>query len=283
MKNIFIFIRTYFNFLLFLILQITCIVFLVKNSQTHDAAYTQLANEVAGKVNVQYDKVHNYFNLKENNKLLLEENARLKNLMGLNFESTDTSFIKRLDSLFIDTMGKQRKYSWLPAKVVNNTITQQFNYITLHRGKMQGVHKDMAVVGQKGIVGTVIDVSDNFSRVMSLLHRNTKVSAMVKKSEIPGTVGWDGVDPRFLTLNNIPKSAIVARGDSIVTSNYSANFPSNILIGTVVNITKDPGSNYYIIKLLAATNFYSLEYVYLVDNLQIEEQRKLEAAKVKNE
>ncbi len=283
MKNIFIFIRLYFNFLFFLVLQVTCIVLLVKNSDTHQAAFAGIANEVTGRVNTQYDKVHNFFNLKENNRVLLEENTRLKNMMATNFENADTAFIKHVDSLNTDTLGRQRKFTWLAAKVVNNTISQQFNYMTLHRGANQGVKKDMAVVGPQGIVGTVIDVSENFSRAMSLLHRNTRVSAMLKKTEIPGTVGWDGKDPRYLTLTSIPKSASVAKNDSVVTSNYSANFPSNMLIGTVLEIAKDPGSNYFIIKLKAAANFYSIEYVNLVENVQLEEQRRLEAVKVKNE
>lgn len=283
MKNIFLFIRIYFNFILFLILQITCIVFLVRNSNTHEAAYSEIAGEVTGRINVQYDKVHSFFNLKENNRQLQEENTRLKNLMGINFENADTAIIKRIDNLYTDTLLKQRKFIWLSAKVVNNSISQQFNFITLHRGKNQGVKKDMAVVGPQGIVGTVVSVSDNFCRAMSLLHQYNKVSAMLKKSEIPGTVGWDGADPRYLTLNNIPKSALVSKGDSIMTSNYSSNFPPNLLIGRVEEIAKDPGSNYFIIKVKSATNFYSLEYAYLVDNLQLEEQRRLEAAKVKNE
>jgi rod shape-determining protein MreC len=283
MKNIFIFIRRYFNFLFFLVLQILSIVFLVKYNDTHEAAYAQVANEVTGGINKQYNKVQNYFHLKENNRLLLEENTRLKNLLGVNFENPDSSQIVRLDSLIRDTVGRQRKYTWLPAKVVNNTVSQQLNYITLHRGSAQGVKKDMAVMGTRGVVGTVIDVSENYSRVMSLLNHNSKVSSMLQKQGVTGTVEWDGRDPHFLTLRNIPKSIPVAKGDTIVTSRYSSNFPSNIMIGTVEDIAKDPGSNFFIIRLRTATNFYSLEYVYLVENVQWDEQRRLEAAPVKNQ
>jgi rod shape-determining protein MreC len=141
----------------------------------------------------------------------------------------------------------------------------------------------MAVIGSQGIVGTVIDVSENYSRVMSLLHRNSKVSSMLKKSKIIGSVEWDGKDPKFITLRNIPKSTAVAKGDSVVTSSYSANFPSNLLIGTVEEISKDPVSNFFIIKVRTATNFYTLEYVNLVENVQWDEQRRLEAAPVKNQ
>ena len=103
-------------------------------------------NEVTGRINVQYNKVENYFHLKENNRLLLEENTRLKNLLKTNFENADSAKVVAVDSLIRDTLGRQRKYLWLPAKVVYNTVSSQTNYLTIHRGANQGVKKDMAVV-----------------------------------------------------------------------------------------------------------------------------------------
>ncbi len=283
MKNIFIFIRRYFNFLFFLVLQIVSFILLVNSSQTHQAAYSNIANELIGRINLQFNSVQSYFQLKETNRQLAEENVRLKNLLTLNFEGPDTARLAVLDSLVRDTLGRQRKYVWLPAKVVNNTISSQTNYLTLHRGRNQGIEKDMAVIGPDGVAGIVIDVSDNYSRVMSLLHRNSKVSSMLKKGNVTGSVEWDGKDPGYLTLRNIPRSVKVAKGDSVVTSNYSANFPSQIMVGTVDGIAADPSSNSYTIKLKTATNFYNVQYVNVVKNVQWYEQRKLEAAPVKNQ
>jgi rod shape-determining protein MreC len=283
MKNIFIFIRRYFNFLFFLVLQILSLTLLVRYNETHEAVYAGVANEVTGRINLQYNKVQNYFHLKENNRLLLEENTRLKNLMQINFENADSNRITQLDSVIRDTLGHQRKYTWLPAKVVNNTVSQQYNYLTLHRGANQGVKKDMAVIGPQGVVGTVIEVTENFSRVMSLLHRNSKVSSMLKKEGVTGTVEWDGKDPHFLILRNIPKSIPVVKGDSVVTSSYSANFPSQIMVGTVEEVLNEPSSNFFIIRIKTSTNFYILEYVNLVENVQWAEQRRLEAVPVINQ
>jgi rod shape-determining protein MreC len=283
MKNIFLFIRRYFNFLFFLVLQIVSLVLLVKYNETHEAAYSNIASEVIGRVNLQYNKVHSFFTLREVNRQLADENARLKNILGLNFEGPDTMRISRLDSLIMDTTGRRRKYTWLPSLVVGNTVSSQTNIITLQRGSKQGITKNMAVIGPNGVVGTVIDVSENFSRVMSLLHRNSKVSSMLKKGNVTGTVEWDGKDPNFLTLRNIPRSVPVAKGDTVLTSTYSANFPSHVMVGTVVSIGEDPSSNSHIIKVKTATNFYSLQYVNVVQNALWEEQRRLESANIKNQ
>jgi rod shape-determining protein MreC len=282
-RNIFLFIRRYFNFLVFLVLQIVSIIMLVRYNPTHQATYAGVANDVTGRINLQYNKVQYYFHLKETNRQLAEENSRLRNMLGVNFEGPDSAKIAVVDSLVRDTLGRQRKFLWLPAKVVSNNISAQMNYITLHRGALQGVKKDMAVVGPTGLVGTVVEVSENYSLVMSLLHRNSKVSSMLKKGNIAGSVDWDGTDPRFLTLRNIPKSAEVVKGDSVLTSTYSANFPSNIMVGTVDQVSADPSSNFYTIRLKTATNFFSIQYVNVVENVQWGEQRQLEATPLKNQ
>ncbi len=283
MKNIFLFIRRYFNFLFFLVLQIISFVLLVNYNETHETAYGNIANEVIGSVNLQYNKVQSFFHLKEANRQLAEENARLKNLLGLDFEGPDTMRLAIVDSLVRDTLMRQRKFVWLPAKVVSNTTSSQTNYLTLHRGSNQGIEKDMAVIGPDGVVGIVIDVSENFSRVMSLLHRNSKVSSMLKKNNVTGSVDWDGRDPEYLTLRNIPRSIKVAKGDTVVTSSYSANFPSHMMVGTIEAIAADPSSNSYTLRLKAATNFFSIQNVNVVKNVQWAEQRRLEAAPVKNQ
>jgi len=182
-----------------------------------------------------------------------------------------------VDSLLKDSSGRSRKYSLLPAKVIGNTVTLQTNFLTLERGSLQGVTKGMAVIGPEGIVGVVVAVSENNSRVMSLLHRNSRVSAMLKKDHVSGSIEWDGVDPSYLILKNIPKSSKVNKGDSVVTSNYSANFPSNILIGTVSNVVADPSSNFYTMKIRTATNFYAVQFVYLVQNVRYAEQMAIES------
>lgn len=282
MKNIFLFIQRNFTFLSFLLLEIACIVLLSNSSKTHQVFFSAASNEVTGKFDKQYNNWRYYFSLKETNAQLVAENARLRNLLPSNFQAIDISKKIMIDSTVRDSLGKIRKYTLFPAKVIGNTVTLQTNYLTLERGSLQGVKKGMAVIGSDGIVGVVVIVSENNSRVMSLLHRNSRVSAMLKKDNIAGSIEWDGVDPNFLLLKNIPKSAKVAKGDSVLTSTYSANFPSHLLIGTVNSVVADATSNFYTLKVKTATNFFSIQYVYLVENLRYAEQTAIESTPEKN-
>jgi rod shape-determining protein MreC len=200
-------------------------------------------------------------------------------MLKTSFESPDTAKVEVIDSLAKDTLGI-RKFNFLAAKVVNNSVSQENNYITLHRGANQGVKADMGVIGPSGIVGKVTFVSLNYSRVMSLLNRKSKVSAMLKKGYYTGDLQWDGKNPDYLVLSRIPTRVKVQKGDTVLTSNISQklSFPPGFMIGTVADIGIDPSSNYYyLLKIKTATDFYSLQYVYLTDNVLAEEQNILEA------
>jgi len=276
LKNIFDFIRRHFTLLSFLLLQIASIYMLTKASTSHQTFFSAKMNDATSKINERYYNMRSYFFLRETNKQLALENARLLNLLRSNISAPDSSMQIVTDSVYKDSLNKFRKYNWLPAKVIGNTVSLQTNFITLERGRLQGVKKGMAAVSPEGIVGVVVDVSDNTSKVMSLLHRNSKVSAMLKKDNNAGSIEWDGASPYYLLFRNVSKSAKVAKGDTVVTSTYSANFPPFQIVGRVAEIDADPSSNFYTLKVKTAVNFFTVQFVYLVENLRYQEQFDLE-------
>jgi rod shape-determining protein MreC len=282
-RNIFLFIRRYFNFLFFLVLQIIALSFLFRYNKFHEAAFMGIANELTGRVSSRYSNIQYYFHLKKTNEALAQQNEQLLNNLGTNFQPADTLTKIITDTANRDTLGNSRRYIWRNARVVNNSVSLQNNYLTIHRGEGQGVKKDMGVISANGIVGMVVNTSENFAVVMTMLNRQSSVSAKLKKTGEIGKVQWDGKSPEYVTMINIPKSAQVAKGDSVVTSGYSLTFPPGILIGTVTEVVNDNTSNFYSLILRPSTNFYNVEYVTVVDNIQKDEQKKLEEAASKNQ
>jgi rod shape-determining protein MreC len=276
LKNIFLFIRRYFTLLSFLLLEVLALVLLSNASKSHEAFFSSAVNNLTGRFNQGYSSFRGYFGLKETNRQLAEENARLKNMLASNFQAPDSTSKTITDTLVRDTMGRIRKFTYLPARVIGNTYTLQANFLTLERGSAQGVKKGMAVTGPEGIVGVVVETSDNVSKVMSLLHRNSRVSAMLKKDNSAGSVEWDGSNPSILTMRNVTKGGKVAVGDTVLTSNYSANFPARLMIGKVAAIGADPASNFYTLKIKTSTNFFNIQYVYVIENARYGEQIQLE-------
>ena len=276
MRNVFLFIRRHFNFLFFLVLQIIALSFLFRYNKFHEAAFLNVSSEITGRINEKYNGIEYYFQLKKTNEYLVRENLALRQQLKENYEAPDSARRLILDTIKVDSGRSTVKYKILEAKVSNNSTGSQTNYLTIHRGSAQGVRPNMGVTGPQGIVGSVVNVSENFATVMSMLHRQFKVVAKLKHGSETGTIEWDGQSPLFVTLRNIPKSAKVNKGDTVLTTQISSLFPANLMVGTVYEIVPDNTSNFYILKIKPATNFSNIEYVYVVDNLQYDEQKRLE-------
>ncbi len=276
MRNVFLFIGRHFNFLFFLVLQIIALSFLFRFNKYHEAAFLNVSTEITGRINERYNNIEYYFQLKKTNESLVQENLRLRQQLKENYEGPDS--LRRMinDTIKVDTGQRLLKYRILEAKVVNNSVTAMANYLTIHRGFDQGVRPNMGVTGPQGIVGSVVNVSKNFATVQSMLHYQFGVVAKLKNSRETGTISWNGQSPLFVTMKNIPKSVKVNIGDTVVTSQTSSLFPANLMVGTIADIVPDPSSNFYTLKVRTATNFSTLEYVYVIDNLQYDEQKRLE-------
>jgi len=277
MRNIFLFIRRYFTFLAFLFLQAVALWMLFNFNRFHRTVGLGMANQVTGVVNQQVDRLDDYFHQGEENRRVHRMNDSLLNLLQSNFSFPDTSSRAVTDTILVDSARAVRRYRWLDAKVVYNTVNFEKNYLQLDRGARYGVRDNMAVLNSEGaVVGQVVNVSANFSQVMSLLHIQSSVSAALKRTGESGRIKWDGRDPKFITMEGIPKSAKVQVGDTVLTSRYSYNFPPDKFIGTVARIQGDPASGFYILRIRPAVNFTNVQQVFVVENLQRDEQVQLE-------
>ena len=276
MRNIFLFIRRYFTFFTFLVLQAMALWFLFTYNRFHRAKGLGIANEVTGWFNTRYNTLEDFFKMKEENRRVHKLNDSLMNQLPVYFSKKDTSTHLLADSIPYDTSGHYRHYIQREAQVVYNTVNAEKNYFQVNKGSKDGIRDDMGVFSSDGsLVGKVINVSSNFSVVMSLLHVQNKVSVLVKKTKSSGIISWDAKDPRFLILNNIPKSDSIVTGDTIVTGTYSLSIPPGKIVGTVAEIIQDQATNFFILKIKTATNFADLQQVFIVENLQYDEQEKL--------
>jgi rod shape-determining protein MreC len=279
MRNVFLFIRRYFTFISFVLLQVLALSMLFRYNKFHRAVFLGKANEITGYFNTQYDNVDDYFHLKEENSRIHKMNDSLLNLLQSNFVKVDTGSVVITDTIRYDTTGLVRIYLAKEAKVVSNSINSQKNYFQINRGSKQGIKDNMAVINSDGsVAGQVVGVSENFSQVMSLLNVHTTVSAMMKKSRNNGRIEWDGQSPNYVILRNIPKSDSVLIGDTVLTGINSYNYPPGWLIGTVSEIVDDKTTNFYVLRIKPSANFQNLQQVFVIENLQRDEQVALDRA-----
>jgi rod shape-determining protein MreC len=220
--------------------------------------------------------------LEAKNTALLKENALLKSKLGTTLKKNplkDTTYSRLVAD---DSVKQTIHYTYMPARVLNNSVDKKNNFITLHLGAKDGVKKNMIVIGSKGIVGKVIQVTENFSLAASVLSTEFNVSSVTPNGTL-SKVSWEELrNPYHAVLSGIPESEKLKKGDSILTSGFS-KFPPNIMIGRVLSKlqgSKSGGGRY---KILLSTNFKKLDFVYIVQDEVDLERKELEETVESNE
>jgi len=276
-RNFILFIRRFFNLILFLLLEVVCLILIARTNTLQGNDLMSSANMVLGNIYKQRSDVAYYFALKRMNDSLVMENAKLreqiskKDVVDVLHDSAATYAINSPDS---GIEVKYANYVYRTARVINNSVGGVNNYITLNRGEKEGVKKDMAVISANGAVGRIVHTSAHYSSAISVLSKKQQVSARLKDGTI-GYVSWDGKDPYKLLMKDVPNQIKVYKGDTVFTTDYSF-FPSGVYIGFVFKTEIIKSKNLQILHLRPTTNFLNLQYVYIVENSMSAERRRLE-------
>ena len=270
MRNLLAFIWRHHFFLLFMILEILCVILIANHSYYQRASIVRTTNNITGSLYKTSNSIVQYFALKRANRDLARENVRLKNLVDKNTYVLDSiSRISSLDSV-------KQKFFYRKAHVISNSTGKRNNYIMLNRGQLDGLEKNMAVIAPNGIVGIVVEVSPKYSTVMSVLHKESRISSKLKKNNQIGTLIWNGINYRKGTVTDIPAHVFINIGDTVVTSGFSHIFPEGIPIGVVSDFSVDEGNNFYTLEIDFMVDYNSLSFVEIIKNRETEEIRNLE-------
>jgi len=249
MKRLLYFLYQYRSFIVFVCLECISIILIID----HKFYETSVIYDVVGSVQNFISEVKNYPFLKEANTKLLHENALLQEKL-----------LKTIDPT--GQLDHTHDHHLIPAQVINNAIVGTKNYLTLNKGAMHGVAPGMGVVSAVGVVGRIKAVSNRFATVTSLLHTSMQVSAKISNSKVIGTVQWSGNDPCRAQMLYVPKHISVEIGDKVVTSGYNSTFFVGALIGSIKQVKLRKESLFYDIELHLATDFSTLQHVYVVKN-----------------
>jgi rod shape-determining protein MreC len=255
---------------LFLLLETIAVVLIIKQNAYHRASFFNSSNAVSGRFYAKIADANYYLSLRQVNDSLAAEISRLQNQLP-RFQRVDSS-----NWLVSDSTSFTPTYTFTPARVVNNTIGYRSNFLTLDKGTLAGIEPRMAVVGMNGIVGIVKDVSEHYATVISVLNKNTRISAKHSISGATGTVVWNGLNYRKAQLIEIPTHIDLAEGDSVTTSAFSNIFPENLHIGRIVSIEKPEGSSTYMVDIELGTDYNRLSFVQVIGNRLQAERDSLE-------
>lgn len=270
MRNFVRFLARYHIFLFFVVLQVLCFRLIIANNSFQRASFVNSSNRIIGTLFTWKSQLTEYIELQRVNDELSAENIELRNQLIDNFINVNEHFVMINDTL------RERKFRYKTAQVVNSSINKQLNYLTIDKGRDDGLEPEMGVINKRGLVGVVKDVSKHFSTVIPIINLKYTASAELERTGNFGLLRWDGVDYRYAYLHDVPHHADVDLGDTVVTRGSSAIYPRGVPIGTVSEISAPEGSNFHKIQVLLNNDFNKLRYLYVVDNLLKKEQRELE-------
>jgi len=271
MKNLFNFLKKFRNFLLFFFLQVFILGVYFNSKNYHKATFINTSSAISGWMLKNRHNISKHFKLEAAIDSLAIANSEL-------LASQPRSYYQLQDKLFIinDSIYEQQ-YEYTPATVINSTTNKRNNYITINKGSILGVEKGMGVISDDGIVGFVVDVSNHYAIIKTILSDKVNISAKIKEQEeVRGQIKWDGTDSEVLQLHGITSDIIVTGGETILTKGSNGVYPEGIVVGTLKNDFVNDGSLTLKLNVDLGVNFSQLYTVYLVKNILKTEQKSIE-------
>src|SRR5690606_21944691 len=242
------------------------LVMTVRSHSYHQSRFFNSSKWISGSIYGAGADISSYFGLREENRRLVQENEQLRKLIF----NASTDSISPMDSTLVS-------YEVMNAKLIKNSFASPRNYLTIDKGKKQGVKQDMGVITTKGVLGIVENVSNNFATVQSILNTKSNINAKIKNTNYFGSLIWNTENYTVAQLIDIPRLVPVVVGDTIVTGGMSSIFPENIPIGTIKKYDLDVSKSFYNIDVELFNDMASIKNVYLIENLNREEIKELEA------
>ena len=252
------------NLILFLLLEGISFYLIITFNDSQAKIYHNSVNVISGTMAGQASNIRSYFSLKEQNNMLLKENAKLKAKL---FNLAEKQGAKPEDLPL--NISENQIFNLISARVVNNSISLRNNFLSLNKGRKSGITENQGVIGENGVIGITKAVNDNYTTVMSIFNSQTKISARIKDKGYFGSLVWsNNGDVRYMTLNDIPKHVPIKLGDKVETSGYSNLFPSGIMLGKIVGKRIPPGSSTYELKVKLYQDMTKIKFAYVVINYE---------------
>jgi rod shape-determining protein MreC len=270
MRNFLAFFRRFRVFLFFAFLQIIALSLYVRYLSFPKNQYLTTASAVTGKILEVENDVTKHFNLSKNNSALQIENIKLRTKIPMSLYQVGRNTYKIKDTVY------EQQYEYIPATVVNSSVTRRNNYFTINVGSKQGIKREMGVFSDKGVVGVIHNVSEHYAVVKTVLTKDINIDVTIEPIGLFGFLKWDGHNPKKGSITGISNDLRIKRWSRVVTKGGSGIFPKGIPVGKVYDTKPVEGEPLWDVVVKFSENFRTLQRVYVIKNLLIDEQKALE-------
>ena len=202
-------------------------------------------------------------NLKEENEELKEKNSELEqSLRELENIKTQNETLKE----YMELTEKYGDYKTIPGYVINKDISNYSKTIVINLGKQDGIKENMTVIGNEGLVGHIVSVTNKTSKVETIIDTASSISCLMSTSKdsivCKGTLDEDST----LRAMYFPTDVNVVQGDSVETSGLGGIYPKGIHVGTIKKVanTQNMTDRYALVE--TAVDFNKLNTVLVINN-----------------
>ena len=220
---------------------------------------TYLKNKISGNSTFFTD----INNLQNENEELRQKNSELEqSLRELENIKTENETLKE----YLNLTEKYGEYKTIPGYVINKDISNYSKTIVINIGSDDGVQENMTVIGDEGLVGHVVSVTNNTAKVQTIVDTASSISCSMSttKDSIVCKGTLDGQSE--LRAMYIPTDANIIQGDSIETSGLGGIYPKGIHVGTVKSVTNTQNITDRYALVETAVDFDKLDTVLVITN-----------------
>lgn len=199
-----------------------------------------------------YNNIGTYFDVREDNLRLTQENAWLKRqIMAQKQIAIENSHLRELLHVV-----RKPSISYITARVVGDTTGPYVRSILINAGKNYGIQKGQAVINNHGLIGRITEVGEQTSRILLLTDMSSKVPIITNSSRERGILAGNGSEtPSVLYL---PEKSSIIEGETVITSGDGELFPPGLLVGT---ISTEEGRAI----IFPSVNYNRLEFVSIIN------------------
>ncbi|WP_201592641.1 rod shape-determining protein MreC [Psychrobacter fozii] len=151
------------------------------------------------------------------------------------------------------------------AQVIGTDTNLLRQIVMLNKGAQDGVQVGQTVIDEKGILGQIINVYPNTSRLLLITDEQQSVAVTVKRTGQRAIVTGKGI-PTSLSLDYVFKTSDVRVGDELVSSGLGGRIPAGYRVGRVAHVKDGQADNFRSIEVTPAANFIDNAYVLILQD-----------------
>lgn len=154
----------------------------------------------------------------------------------------------------------------LPARIIGRNVSNWYRAMIINKGNLDGIHPEMGVITDAGVVGRVVRVNPTTAVVLLLSDPNVAITGMIQKSRDEGLV--QGTPQGTIHMKYLPPLSPVQPGDKVVTSGLTEDFPRGLQIGRIQQVTKADTDLFQLGEIDPIVDFSKLEAVLVITSFQ---------------